>query len=255
MTKTAISRKSRKPYQRKTKAKPVEESPESSESSESSESISTTEVAETMQKQPKVMATEDSSIIPSLVRLARRCNVISLNDDAKSTLQQLYQEKLEEILRTSLIFTANNKRKRLFVEDVENALKSMNLNVLFSLKQSIKTCPSFVRKQPKSKNSPKFHKGTVARRQVEKIQKEIGSLFIPRENFNRYARQFVNQYQEQNGMPEITFQDKVITLVQFAVESELCTITENAHKILETRKQSTLTGNDILLAHSILNSN
>ena len=189
-------------------------------------------------------AATDSTNRNALTRLARQSGIISLHRISKIFLQEIYQQKLEEVLRKSSLFTEKADRKRLFVTDVESALQSMGQNILFSANQKLKTCPSYARKTPKAEGAGKFHKGTVAKREVEKIRKkESGCLFVAKQNFRRYATTSVKKLN-----PAITFQEGALALLQVAVENTLSAITDGAAMIAERAKRTTVQPEDIALS-------
>lgn len=265
MAKTRKTRTSKKPYRKPEEPDPVQDQPSSedenydsqtsvdmdansnSDSYESSEEdVQTPQLqnGEVVKKEKETIAWRDSAIVPAITRLARQSDITQLNEGAKLSIRQIYQNQLENILRNTLLFTQNAKRKRLFIKDVEEALNMMGQSVVFSPDQVLKICPSFVRKEKKAKNSGKFHKGTVAKRQAKKIQKNSGYLFVPRENFKRYCKAYVHRIND-----TITFQDKSLDLVQLAVEDFITRICVGARRIVDNRKQISVKSKDILLSY------
>lgn len=66
---------------------------------------------------------------PSILRLARRAGISSVNEDSYDTIRAIIMKKLEEIINTVLIVNAQHNTKTIMTQDIYDALELLNEGV------------------------------------------------------------------------------------------------------------------------------
>jgi histone H3/H4 len=77
---------------------------------------------------------------PSIIRLARKAGVKSVSEECFHILRQIIDDKLHEILSTSLIVNSEHQTKTLMSDDIYSALYILGENVTQSNDLSTSSC-------------------------------------------------------------------------------------------------------------------
>lgn len=77
---------------------------------------------------------------PSITRLARCAGVKSLSEDCFPLIRTLINNKLDEIINTSLVVNSEHQTKTLMSEHIYNAFNISNINITQSNDLGTSTC-------------------------------------------------------------------------------------------------------------------
>jgi len=78
---------------------------------------------------------------PGITRLARQAGVVGMDGGNYDDIRGILKAYLEQVIRDSVIYTENDRRKKVMVRDVINGIESVTgEHVAFDLGTKMKTC-------------------------------------------------------------------------------------------------------------------
>ena len=94
------------------------------------------------QRAKKVYRDEISGITkPAITRLARQAGVVGMDGGDYDEIRGVLKVYLEQVIRDSIIYTENDRRKKVMARDVINGIESATgEHVAFDLGTKMKTC-------------------------------------------------------------------------------------------------------------------
>lgn len=77
---------------------------------------------------------------PAIVRLARCAGIKNISEDCYDTIRQIFESKLDEIIKTILIVNSEHQTKTIMQQDIYDALEILGYNVAKSTNLGLSTC-------------------------------------------------------------------------------------------------------------------
>ena len=191
---------------------------------------------------------------PALHRIIYRSGVPRVQKDCFDELRNELDNLSAEILVKMLVFTKNNERKTVKVEDLESSLRILGIDLVAGrttgsklTTKELKSCVSVRKtshrsKKPKSEGSKRAKPGTLAKREILFQQKHGGCLAIPNTNFSNRIRRMV--VDNKLSSISVRFSEDVLGLFQLTIETYLIRLTKAAYEITKASGRTTIASQD-----------
>lgn len=197
---------------------------------------------------------------PAIKRLLQLGGVVRISGLVYEEIRKMLNDQTSKIVKDMIIFTEHNRRKTVSVEDLEAALDNNGIALAAGLNDNAKSTVSLqscnsrgisgkVRSSTVKEGVRKPHRflpGTVAMRDVRRLQKNSDCLAIPKLIFQRLVREVAQDYHE-----EIRFSNGVFDLLQLSVEDYIIKTSKLANKVAIHANRETLFAKDLMLVESI----
>lgn len=181
---------------------------------------------------------------PGIMRVLQRAGVKRVSGLVYEEFRGILKIWLENIVRDMIIFTEHDRRRTVFLEDLEMALETNGVVLAAGLNEnatrtaSLQSCnsrgkskgPAKAKKEKpeKGEDGPKkahrFRPGTVALREIRRHQKNSDCLAFPKLPFSRLIREVAQDFN-----PDLRFQEGVFDLLQLACEDYLVKLSAAAN--------------------------
>lgn len=209
---------------------------------------------------------------PALLRILRRAGVKRVSALVYEELRGVLKAWLEDVVRSTVVFTEHARRKTVQLSDLEAALSSKGIELAAGLNenaqrtQSLQSCNSRGKRgggskteektekpksskggkkadsEEKAKKHHRFRPGTVALRDIRKHQKSSDCLAFPKQPFSRLIREIAQDFKT-----DLRFEAGVCDLLQLAAEDYLITLCNGANMAAVHADRETIYPKDIQL--------
>lgn len=224
----------------------------------------------TVSKQPQGGALRHRKILrdniagitkPAIVRILRRAGIKRINGLVYEEVRGILKQWLQNILRDMIIIMNYARRKTLETKDLSEALEIRGIMLAAGTNDNAKRTASLQSCNSRGKSSRphrapateggekkahRFKPGTVAKREIQRQQKNSDCLAIPKTNFNRLAREVAQDFND-----DTRFSKQVFELLQLAAEDFLIGLAAKAHLCCQHAKRDTVSPADFQLARSL----
>lgn len=191
---------------------------------------------------------------PAIQRLCKIAGIVRVSSTVYEEIRGLLLLYMREVVSDSVNAMEYARRVRLQRSDLEIALQSQGLFLGAGLKESKSTFSSCNLSKPvktitegETKKKHRFRSGTVALRDVRKLQKSSDCLAIPKISFLRLTREVGQDYRD-----DLTYSKKFVELLQLSAESHIIKILGNANICAIHAGRKTVEPKDIQLSRTIM---
>lgn len=180
---------------------------------------------------------------PSLKRLVYKAGIPRVSGKVYEELRGVMKVYTEEVVRLAIKVAEYKKQKTILLKDVENAISQLGSAYIA---HGGKKCGAYQSSGGK-KEGRKFHPGTVALREIRKIQKSDCSV-LSKAPFERFVKEMVQDFSDREPMRVSADAHRAI---QAYVEQSMVSTLQDAAIIIVSAKRQTLMPKDIQAARRI----
>jgi histone H3/H4 len=190
---------------------------------------------------------------PAIQRLCKIGGVVRVKGMVYEEVRGILKAYLENIIKNSVASMEYAKRLTLHRQDLDTSLQIEG--IFLSAGSSAKSTPTFkscnlskpIKVPSETGRKHRFKNGTVALRDVRKLQKNSDCLAIPRLSFSRLVREIGQDFRV-----DLRFSKKYIELLQLVAETYLINLFRNANLCALHAGRKTVEPKDLQLTRRIL---
>jgi len=181
---------------------------------------------------------------PSLVRVARRAGVVSLQELMYPEMRRIINMQIDNIIKFAYIFAKYRDRKTITFDDVKLALERLGLKV-WGVNRIEKVNRSGLKTtSPKRK----IQRGTKAVREVKKYQ-QSSSLLIARAPIERLIRKSMGSWSR-----NFRIEARAISLIHVVVEKQMTQLLAKSQLAAIHAKRKTVQTKNVSLIRKLNNA-
>ena len=191
---------------------------------------------------------------PVIQRLAHKGGVKIMSGLIYEESRGILKVWMESVIREAVTYADFYKKKTINEGMISAALAEQSVGAWIDPKSKAKACK--VKRKSKGKEGAKKHRakpGTAALRSIRYYQKESQCLLIPQAAWSRLVREISQDFTGFDGKNQLNFTKGSLELFQFAAESYLVGIYEDANLCAIHSGRVTIMPKDLQLARRIRN--
>ena len=186
---------------------------------------------------------------PAIQRLAHKGGVKTMSGLIYEESRGILKVWMESVIREAVTYAEYYKKKTINEGMISAALAEKSVGAWIDPKLKAKACK--VKRKSKGKDGAKKHRarpGTAALQSIRYYQKESRCLLIPQAAWSRLVREIGQDFKT-----DLSFTKGSLELFQFAAESYLVGIYEDANLCAIHSRRVTIMPKDLQLARRIRN--
>jgi histone H3 len=190
---------------------------------------------------------------PAIQRLFKIAGVVRIKGLVYEEVRGILRVYLENIINDSVASMEYDRRVTLYRQDLEAALKIdgffLGAGLSSKSKATIKSCnlSKPIKTPSETDKRHRFKNGTVALRDIRKLQKNSDCLAIPRLSFRRLVREIGQDFKE-----NMKFSKKYFELLQLVAETYLIKLFKSSNLCALHAGRKTVEPKDLRLTRTIL---
>lgn len=192
---------------------------------------------------------------PAIMRMAKQGGVKSLTLYVFEEIRGIMKVMMERILQHAITVTEHARRTTVYAADIKKGIFSATgEDFLFDpKKKEIKNCknPGKTAYNAPQKVGPgakqrKFKSGTVAIRDIKKLQKQYDCVLCRKEPFRRLVREIAQDYKN-----DLRFSESAMVAMQLFVEQKIVQLFEKANLVAIHAGRTRVKPSDIQLVRRL----